>query len=226
MRYAVFHTPAPGPLAQFTAAWLGWDPVAGHEVAHPDLPGIDVAALTRSARRYGFHATLKAPFHLAQGRSQTELRTALRAIAARSAPVALSRLELTQEFGFVALRPPANDPALSALGALETALVTGLDPFRAPLNETELARRRRAPLTPRQEEYLTEHGYPYVREEFRMHFTLTGRISPDDGTALIDRLRPLIRPLLAEPYVIDSLTLLQQDAAGRFHQHQRYPLSG
>ena len=26
-RYAVFVTPPPGPLADFGAAWLGWDPV-------------------------------------------------------------------------------------------------------------------------------------------------------------------------------------------------------
>ncbi|HDR28083.1 MAG TPA: phosphonate metabolism protein, partial [Rhodovulum sp.] len=28
-RYAIYFAPEPGPLAEFGAAWLGWDPLAG-----------------------------------------------------------------------------------------------------------------------------------------------------------------------------------------------------
>ena len=44
---------------------------------------LDPASLgwTAAPRRYGFHATLKAPFHLAEGRSAPELEAALHGFA-------------------------------------------------------------------------------------------------------------------------------------------------
>ena len=52
-RYAVYYTPEPGPLADFGAAWLGWDIATGAEVAHPDLPGLPrpVTELTATPRK-------------------------------------------------------------------------------------------------------------------------------------------------------------------------------
>ena len=72
-RYAVYYTPPPGEFADFGASWLGWDAATGREVAQPDLDGLDLAAMTARARRYGFHATLKAPFRLAEGRDESAL---------------------------------------------------------------------------------------------------------------------------------------------------------
>ncbi len=43
-----------------------------------------------------------------------------------------------------------------------------------PLTDAELARRRRAALTPEQDALLQAWGYPYVLEHFRFHLSLTG----------------------------------------------------
>ncbi|MEL0089679.1 MAG: DUF1045 domain-containing protein, partial [Rhodospirillales bacterium] len=53
------------------------------------------------------------------------------------------------------------------------------EPFRAPQTEKELAKRRAAGLTGRQEENLLRWGYPYVMEDFRFHMTLTSAIAAD-----------------------------------------------
>jgi hypothetical protein len=45
-------------------------------VEHPDLEGLgatELSEITGPARRYGFHATLKAPFRLAEGASEADL---------------------------------------------------------------------------------------------------------------------------------------------------------
>ena len=36
-RFAVYYTPHRGALAEFGAAWLGWDIASGKSVAHPQL---------------------------------------------------------------------------------------------------------------------------------------------------------------------------------------------
>ena len=65
-RYAVYYAPAPGPFAEFTARWLGWDAATGTEREHPEVPGLPlpVAEITATPRKYGFHGTLKPPFRL------------------------------------------------------------------------------------------------------------------------------------------------------------------
>ncbi|MGL6208804.1 MAG: DUF1045 domain-containing protein, partial [Paracoccaceae bacterium] len=67
-RYAIYYAPETGDLADFTAAWLGWDPVLGQAVPHPQIEGRPhaVADLTATPRKYGFHGTIKPPFHLAE----------------------------------------------------------------------------------------------------------------------------------------------------------------
>ena len=72
-RYAIYFAPHSGSLlARFGASLLGYDPATGAEVDAPDHPAFhDPLSLgwTAAPRRYGFHATLKAPFHLAEGRN-------------------------------------------------------------------------------------------------------------------------------------------------------------
>ncbi len=124
-RFAVYHLPD-GALGDFGASWLGWDVRAGAAVAHPDDLS-DAAEVTQTPRRYGFHATLKAPFRLAQGREVQELALALRMICDRLAPFALE-LAPSRDWGFAALRPRHQPPELIAL---ESSVVTRLDEFRA-----------------------------------------------------------------------------------------------
>ena len=79
-------------------------------------------------------------------------------------------------------------------------------------------------LSPRQRELLDQFGYPYVMEEFRFHLTLSGRLTDDQMTML----RPLALAhfdgLKPEPFVLEDLCLFGEDADGRFHILNRYPL--
>lgn len=216
-RYAIFYTPAAGAFADFTAAWLGWDSAAGQAVDHPVVGDLDVAKLTSRPRKYGFHATLKAPFHLATSATPEALKDAVDAVALTQPPVALGTLHLSTAHGFLALRPATTPAGLRDLAA---ATVTELDHLRAPLSPDDIARRRQSRLTPRQDEYLLNWGYPYVFEEFHFHMTLTGPLRAAQETVL-SQMQTLISPVLPPAPSIDALTLMGQDSQGMFHQIHR-----
>jgi len=224
-RFAVFVTPPPGPLADFGASWLGWDSAAGRVRAHPDCGALPrpVAEITRTPRKYGFHGTIKPPFRLAGGCDPAGLQAAFAAFCATEAPVEAGPLEVAEMGPFLALRPAAPSPALDGLAA---RTVAGLDRFRAPSEAAELARRRKAGLSPQQEALLTRWGYPYVMEAFRYHMTLTGPLAPDERAVVAAALRRRLAPLLPETFAITHLTLLGAAADGRFHQIRRAPLVG
>lgn len=224
-RLAVYWAPAPGALADATAAWLGWDPARGEPRAHPAIPGLPAPAevLTAEPRRYGFHATLKAPFRPAEGRGMPDVARALEDLAARLAPVRLEGLAFSTLSGFVALRPEGEEAALSRLAA---RLVEDLDPFRAPLTEAEIARRHPDRLDPRRRANLLCWGYPHVMEEFRFHMTLSGRLEPAAAERLIAALTPHLAPLLPRPFPIDRLCLFGERADGMFEIAESWRLTG
>ena len=224
-RYAIYYAPPPGPLARFGAAWLGWDAAAGRAMPHPRVDGLvrPVDEITAKPRRYGFHATMKPPFRLAAGSSADALHRAAEALARDMAPVSLDGLRLARLGGFLALTPLGDT---DALGAVAAQVVEALDPFRAPPTEADLARRRAAGLSPRQETLLARWGYPHVMEEFRFHITLTGPLPPAEAETVRAALVPHLDPLLPRPFAIASLCLFGEDGQGRFHQLRRYPLTG
>ncbi|MFT5651936.1 MAG: hypothetical protein ACI9TZ_003433, partial [Yoonia sp.] len=174
-RYAIYYTPQAGAFAAAAAAWLGWDLAGARPVAQPspDLPR-PLAEVTAVPRKYGFHGTIKPPFRLADGVSFTDLDEAVAGMASGLKPVAFPALQIINLHGFLAL-VPQGDPA--ALQALAGEVVRMLDPYRATLTETEIARRRPERLTPRQRDLLATYGYPYVMEELRFHLTLSGPLS-------------------------------------------------
>jgi putative phosphonate metabolism protein len=178
-RYAIYYAPAAtSRLWQLASTWLGRDARNGEPLAQPQFPtlsDIDFAAITADPRHYGFHATLKAPFVLASGRSEAELMDAASAFAAERtafradiAPQALGR------FLAFRIKGPSSD-----MDTLHAECVRAFEPFRAPLSDADLARRRRANLTALQDEHLVQWGYPYVFESFRFHMTLTAGIDDD-----------------------------------------------
>ena len=224
-RYAIYYTPPQGALAEFGAGWLGWDAATGAEVAHPQVPGLDkaeIAGVTRTPRKYGFHGTLKAPFRLADGTTENALAGALERLAGSLSPVMLEALVPARLGGFLALVP---DGDASALGDCAARIVHDLDPFRAPSTEADLARRRKAGLSERQEANLLAWGYPYVMEDFRFHMTLTGRLDDATRERVAETLNRVLPPLLPRPFPIDAITLSGEDADGWFHALHRYTLS-
>ena len=119
-RYAVYYTPADGPLARFGAKWLGWDIATGREVERTEPAGLPAPldAITEAPRRYGFHATLKPPFRLAPGQSVQALDTALARLSGQMPPLPLDGLGLASLGGFLALVPQGETAPLGGLAAI------------------------------------------------------------------------------------------------------------
>lgn len=213
-RYAIYWAPDPASaLARTGAAWLGACP-AGTPVAPAREPaGLPASrtALTERPRRYGLHATLKAPFRLAEGAAPWALDDALARLAADSAPAAAPRLVLDTSMGFVALRPAGPAPEVDALAA---ACVTALDAFRAPLTAAERAARGPEALDATETAHLDAWGYPYVLDRFRFHVTLTRGLPVDQAAQAAAALAPVFAPLLPEPFVLDALCLFGDPGGG------------
>ena len=215
--------PPPGPLARFGAAWLGWDMARAEPVVQPDVPGLDLPRITAGPRRYGLHATLKAPFRLAEGRSGEELAEAVAELAARLAPARAQAMVLARLGRFLALVPEGD---AGALGVVAAAAVAGLDGFRAAPSEAELARRRAGGLSPNQEAMLLRWGYPHAMGTFRLHVTLTGPLAPGEAEAVEAALVPRLAALPLRPFALDAIAHVAEGADGRFRLLRRYPLSG
>jgi putative phosphonate metabolism protein len=225
-RYAIYFVPAPQtPLAAFGAHAIGYDVAAGSEVPFHDDDAFRVlgpVAWSESPARYGFHATLKAPFELAEGATEEGFQQAVSDLARAIAPVQLDKLAVTSLGGFIALTPSGDTSDVDSLAA---ACVESLDTFRASLRREDRDRRLAAGLTDRQVRNLERWGYPYVFEEFRFHMTLTGRI---EDAALRRRVRESLAALynsIDVPYRIDALTVCRQpDRDSRFTVLSRHPL--
>ncbi|KIC20265.1 DUF1045 domain-containing protein [Leisingera sp. ANG-Vp] len=223
-RYAIYYAPpANAEWSRFGASWLGWDMETGTELPHPEIAGLDIAAITEVPRKYGLHATMKPPMRLAEGQTQAALETACAALAAAQKPVTLDSLHLARLGRFLALRPTGDQAALNTLAS---ACVTELDPYRSPAPAAELERRRAAGLTPEQDSNLTRWGYPYVLDQFRFHITLTGKLPKPELPAVEAALTEHLIPLLPAPFAITDLALMGEAADGRFHLIHRYALSG
>lgn len=182
----------------------------------------DEPEITADPRRYGFHATLKAPFRLASGRDADELERAAAAFAASEAPVALRGVRPAAIGSFRALVPTRDTAEIDALAA---RVVDGFEAFRAPLTDAEIARRRPERLTPRQRELLAAYGYPYVHDEFRVHMTLTDALA-DDGAAVDARLEDAFADLAGADIPLTAIAIFAEDAPGEpFRIHSIHPLA-
>ena len=217
MRYALFFAPAAtSPLWLQGCRWLGRDAASGVSLTQPTFRGLDADTLfevTRTPARYGFHATMVAPFRLKQGLREQELFEAVTDFAAGQRPLSIPPLTVSQLDRFFCLRPVRHSAPLQGLASLSTR---AFDRFRSPLNPSEVARRKAAPLSGQEKKNLELWGYPYVFEQFRFHFTLTERLA--DGKCK-DRvhiaLLEFFEPLLDDPLVIDALCLFVEPAPGQ-----------
>ncbi|MBX9843364.1 MAG: DUF1045 domain-containing protein [Xanthobacteraceae bacterium] len=223
-RYAVYFVPAAdSDLYRFGSAVLQYDGYTGRPVAAPDECAADAARwrkATEEPRRYGFHATLKAPFALAPACSETQLVGAFRSFAALGRKAAVIEPEIAVLSGFTALVPVRASPAVDALAADCTTI---FDAFRAPMSAQERARRLASGLDPSQIENLDRWGYPYLFADFRFHMTLTGTIEAGLREPTVATLRrAFLRMCGSEPIAIDRLALVKQgtpEAAFRVLSH-------
>lgn len=229
-RYALYYAPRPDEgLAIAASQWLGWNPDGGR--AHRLLPrssGIDPerqAEITAEPRRYGFHGTLKPPIALADECTESDFLSAVGAFAAAQRAITVPSMVLAEISGFLALVPNARLPELQDLA---DRCVIEFDEFRRPADEAELARRRAADLSPRQEELLKRWGYPYVLEEWRFHLTLTGRITDTaERSAVMAMLRQRFSGFVDRPLQVRDLCVFRQPSSDRpFTVLARYRLGG
>jgi uncharacterized protein DUF1045 len=196
-RLAIYYAPARhSPLDTLATRWL----------ARPEL-----APLTVSARRYGFHATIKAPMAIKAGKRPQDLTAELQSWCAKEGPVSVGRIEARLIDGFLALVPAAQPDDLTNFAG---RVVEIFDSYRAPLDPKERAKRLSAPLTDRQIKLVDRYGYPYVMEQFLFHMTLTDRLPPAQSTKLLAEARTYFAETLAVPLVVDRLVLFHEKQAG------------
>lgn len=183
-RFAIYFAPPPGSVWwEAGSRWLGRDAASDTALEQPDFDGLapeQHRQLTAEPARYGWHATLKAPFVLSDGAALDDLRGALKALAASFTAFDMPGLQVRQLGHFLALCPEGDKDAINAVAS---ACVTQLDRLAAPLSSDELERRRRkGTLSTQEDALLVRWGYPYVLERYRFHLSLTGNLQGVDDT--------------------------------------------
>ncbi|MCA1476595.1 DUF1045 domain-containing protein [Bradyrhizobium sp. NBAIM08] len=217
-RYAIYYAAGrDSALSRFGAELLGYDAYSGGEISFPEQAlhaAPDWREVSADPRKYGFHATLKAPMALAPGNTEAELLAACAAFAGRTRPIPAIRPVVDAISGFIAVSPAEPMETLQQLAA---DCVRAFDPFRAPLTAEDRARRKPEKLSERQRDYLDRWGYPYVMEEFRFHMTLTGRLDAERRGPILQMLRARFAALGIETLAVDRIALFkQEDAKARF----------
>jgi putative phosphonate metabolism protein len=212
-RFALYFVPpANSELYRFGARFLGYDCYSGSELGYPPDSGLDAhnwAELTREPRRYGFHATLKAPFRLRPACTEADLGAELDRFCAsprRRATIVPVVRALGRFIALVADKPSREVDRLAA------DCVMAFDRFRAPLTAQEQAKRLAADLSTRQIEHVERWGYPFVFDDFQFHMTLTGSVEENRRDAIAAMLQARFDRSVADRSVpISRLVLARQD---------------
>ena len=227
-RYALYYAPAAdSALWRFGSATLGYDAVTAADIdfaVPPGCEGLDWPEVTAEPRRYGFHATLKAPFELAAERTEAELIARFEAFCAAQPAFDIPSIVVGQLGPFFALIPAQAHPPLQAFAA---AVVEEFEPFRAPLSDADIARRKPERLSETQRAHLLRWGYPYVFEEFRFHMTLTGPVDPAQADAMRHLASARFAAFTDKPLRISGLALfVERERGAPFTVHAWLPLTG
>jgi len=219
MRAAIFYVPEDDdPLARAGANWLGRDAVSDAPVTQPSQK---LACVTKAPARYGFHATLKPPMHLAT--SLDALADDVAALATRTATFPLPRLVVGRMGDALALLEEVRSAALQDLC---DRCVELLDRHRLPPSAVELARRRDVALSALEETMLARWGYPYVFGAWRFHITLTSALPSKVFAARARLAARHFAPALTIPREVRSLALfIEPEPGADFKLARRFPLT-
>ncbi|MXN46679.1 DUF1045 domain-containing protein [Shinella kummerowiae] len=228
MRYALYFTPsASDPLTLSAQRWLGRNAFTGAALEQPSVNGLDGAALaglTADPRRYGFHATIKAPFSLAEGRSEAELVAEIGRFVSETEPFEIPEIIVGRLGSFFALVPADECAPLQGFAG---EVVRRFERFRAPLTSADIARRKPDELTATERQNLVQWGYPYVFDEFRFHMTLTGRVPAERRDAVEGVLLDQFADFHGRPLAVHGLALFREQSRGAdFTVHSLFPLGG
>lgn len=222
LRHAVYYAPPPThPLWRAGCEWLQRDPAAA-EAPPPQR------AHVREPWRYGFHATLKPPMRLAEGRDEASLLEAIERLAQRTPRFEMPALSVQWLSNFLALRPVLPLSRRHALHRLADDCVAQLDAWRDPPTPEETQRRLKLKLDDEQRDLLQRYGYPHVMGRWRFHMTLTDALPHDMGlrAALQRDTERHFHAALAQPLVCDALCLFVEPAPGEpFRLARRFALA-
>lgn len=213
-RYAIYYAPdAAGDLWRLGSRVIGYNAVTGSE-SPCDVPGTYTPTqwrvLVGEASKYGFHATLKAPFRLAAAVDRDGLLEAVRLLASRTERVPIGQLEVAPLGSYVALLPREQSIALADCAQ---SIVEALEPYRAALTPQERERRKPELLSARQLELLDRYGYPFVADEFRFHMTLAGPLPVHEKDAVIEELANRCRAIESGAELwLDRIAVFEQPA--------------
>lgn len=208
-RYGLYFKPKAGSaLAEFEGKWF--------TANRPDeIIGIP--------KRYGLHATLKAPFKLDEQKTFDGMFAAIKQLSVDFSPIYVGALAQRKIGSFLALVPKSNCPDLDQLAF---DCVRMIDPYRAPIEARELERRRTVSLSSEEEKMLRNWGYPYVKDSFRFHITLTGNLDEKQVKYIQPELGDLLKPVLSEPLMIEDICLVGDPGEGKpFRLLERFSLT-
>ena len=228
-RYALYYAPrTEEQLSVAAAQWLGRNPESGETRKLAPVPGLAyerLVELTADPRLYGFHGTLKPPIALCDGATERDFLEAVGKLAAAERAIEVPQIVLAELSDFLALVPEGR---CAELQDLADRCVVEFDEFRRPADEAELAKRRAACLSPRQEDLLLRWGYPYVLEQWRFHLTLSGRVpEARERETLMAELRRRFGLFVERPLSVKDLCVFRQPGPGRpFTVLARFRLGG
>lgn len=210
-RYAIYYTlPKENELYQKVSSWLGHDVYGTKEKQNSfEFPEalVPFRQYNNKASVYGFHATLKAPFRLAEGLSRHQLEYSLEKFCTLRKPFECGKMSIVEIGNFLAF---SHQSYCQKMELLAQDCVKTFEDFRAPLNNAEIARRKPESLTKKQKQLLNLWGYPYVMEEFKFHMTLTNKIYDGNLQACHAALNDYFSPYLSQSFVVDRVYLYHQ----------------
>ena len=218
-RYAAYFAPAAESAWGMAGAhWLGRDAFRDAPLPQPVVAGLtseEMRKLTGTPRRYGWHATLKAPFQLAADVNVEQLVALLRTLCRGMQPLVMPSLEVRRIDDFLALLPAGDEAQIARIHQVASVCVTGLQPLAQALSHEALERRRQAGLTAQEERYLLRWGYPYVLGRFRFHMTLSGSLH-GVSDATVEQLRDAATAHFAHlpPCELDAVAVFTEPAPG------------
>ncbi len=228
-RYAIYYVPEHDTaLWDFGCNVLGYDAERGVEVTQLVPPGFGESEwreMTAAPRRYGFHATMKAPIALRDGTTEAEFLAGFREFAGKEDAFTVAPPKVALHGNYVTLLLSTPDQRVQALG---DACVRSLDAFRAPSSEKEMHRRRAGGLSETQRAHLEQWGYPYVLGDFVFHMSLAGSLPEARSKAAFEGLTRLYEDEVGdEALVFSSLAVFAEpDPGGPFFVAERAKLRG
>lgn len=211
-RHAIFFAPADdSPLGIYGATVLRRRATDPGEWTNPQIPvNFDNTAVWRACvetpARYGFHATLQAPFELHPAYTYQTLLDELEVFCSQQQPLLLTELAPRRTRRFDAL---AFDTQPLEVKEFASTCVQRFNKYCAPLHPQDIVRRQKKALSPTQLSNLEQYGYPYIFDDFNFHMTLSGTM-PDDDNGHLQWLRVLFDEMVTETPLLDRLCVFYQ----------------